>query len=230
MVPARGGSKGVPGKNIRSLGSRPLIYYTLDSIAKSIGLTDTLVSTDDEEIRDVVNQYNPDLELAPFLRPANLAEDQVPMLPVIQHALQTMNNTGRNYDAVAIFQPTVPFRSVQLINRVISKLEDDDLDAVFSAREVPHQYHPSWVFSPRSDGTLQIATGDPELITRRQELPPAFYRDGSLYLTKTEPILGGSLYGNRYSYVLNTDEPHFNIDTMEDWHQLEAWMKQNQPS
>ena len=92
---------------------------------------------------------------------------------------------------------------------------------------MPHQYNPAWVFTPREDGTLRIATGAPELITRRQELPPAYYRDGALYLTRTEVIRSGSLYGDRYSFVLNKGRPHFNIDTMEDWQDLEAYMKLN---
>ena len=225
LIPARGGSKGVPRKNIRPLANRPLIYYTLDSVAASIGLSDTLVSTDDEEIRDVVNQYDPQWKLAPFLRPAELAADKAPTLPVIRHALDALSSQGRRYDAVALFQPTVPFSSACLINEAINKLQQENLDAVFSAREVPHQYNPAWVFTPRKDGTLSIATGAPELITRRQELPPAFYRGGALYLTRTEVIRSGSLYGDRYSFVLNKDEHHFNIDTMEDWQNLEAYMK-----
>lgn len=227
LIPARGGSKGVPRKNIRPLANRPLIYYTLDSVAANIGLSDTLVSTDDEEIRDIVNQYDPQWDLAPFLRPAELAADKAPTLPVIRHALDTLSSQGRHYDAVALFQPTVPFRSANLINEAIKKLHQENLDAVFSAREVPHQYNPAWVFTPREDGTLSIATGAPELITRRQELPPAYYRDGALYLTRTEVIRSGSLYGDRCSLVLNKDEPHFNIDTMEDWQNLEAYMKLN---
>ena len=227
LIPARGGSKGVPRKNIRPLGNRPLIYYTLDSVAAVIGLSDTLVSTDDEEIRDVVNQYDPRWDLAPFLRPSELAADKAPTLPVIQHVLDMLRSQGRDYDAVALFQPTVPFRSANLINEAINKLQQEDLDAVFSAREVPHQYNPAWVFTPREDGTLSIATGAPELITRRQELPPAYYRDGALYLSRTEVIRSGSLYGNRYSFVLNKDEPHFNIDTMGDWEQMEKYFIQN---
>lgn len=222
IIPARGGSKGVPGKNIKLYKGKPLLYYTMDAVVKIDEITTVCVSTDDSDIRAIANQYN-DQEFAPFLRPEQLATDKSPTLPLMIHALDYFEDQGNKYDAVLLFQPTVPFRSVDTILKAIQKFQATGADALITVRDVPHQYNPHWVFEAQDNEFLKIATGDPELITRRQALPSAFYRDGSLYITKVEVLRKGSLYGKNVTFLHNQDEPHFNIDTMEDWEMLEKY-------
>jgi N-acylneuraminate cytidylyltransferase len=110
-------------------------------------------------------------------------------LPVIQHALGWLAAQGRHYDAVCLLQPTNPFRPVGFINRAISQFMQSGADTLISVLPVPLEFNPHWVFEPDADGLLKIATGETTIIPRRQELPKAFYRDGSIYLTKTEVLL-----------------------------------------
>ena len=227
IIPARGGSKGVPDKNIRQLNLRPLVYYTLD-IAHGNNLIHTVcVSTNDSEIQDIVNKYSTSFKVAPFLRPENLSTDDSPTLPVIQHALDYYENLGLTFDAVLLLQPTVPFRSHETLKAAIEKFNNSEADSLVSVREVPHNYNPHWVFQPKDDLFIKIATGEKEPISRRQELPKAYHRDGSIYLTKTKTLRRGSLYGESISYLINKDEPHINIDTMEDWRAAQKFSENN---
>ena len=225
IIPARGGSKGVPGKNIKPLQGKPLLYYTLDTVVQMKEITTICVSTDDPHIQSVANQYNGN-NLAPFLRPDNLAADKSPTLPLMLHALDFYENQSVKYDAVLLFQPTVPFRSITMVRHAIQKFQTTQADSLISVRVVPHHYNPHWVFEAKDSDFLKIATGELELITRRQALPPAYYRDGSLYITKVDILRNGSLYGEKVTYWLNKDEPHFNIDTVEDWQNMEQYFDQ----
>jgi N-acylneuraminate cytidylyltransferase len=223
LIPARSGSKGVPNKNIRLLNSRPLVYYTLDMVISNELIDTVCVSTNDLEIQKIVNDYNSDLIVAPFLRPENLSTDSSPTLPAIQHALDYYEGLGIVYDAVLLLQPTVPLRSTKTIKIAIEKFYNSNADSLISVRDVPHNYNPHWVFEPKDNFFVEIVTGEKEPIPRRQELPRAFHRDGSIYITKVETIRKGSLYGDSISYLLNLDSPHFNIDTLEDWVELENY-------
>ncbi|MCR9134056.1 MAG: acylneuraminate cytidylyltransferase family protein [bacterium] len=215
IIPARGGSKGIPHKNIKPLGGKPLISYTIESAIKSGLLSDYIVSTDDQSIAEVAEKAGADV---PFLRPAPLASDQSPTLPVIEHAIRFFLEQGKQYDAICILQPTSPFRPSDLIDQGIKKFVKSESDALVSVRSVPHEYNPHWVFEPDQAGLLKIATGEENIISRRQELPPAYIRDGALYLTRTEVILHQkSLYGRTLSFIENKNDVHVNLDTLLDW-------------
>lgn len=163
----------------------------------------------------------------PFKRPNNLAEDKSPTLPVIQHALNYYKNKGIHYDAVCLLQVTSPFRAECFIDQAIETFTNQRSDSLISVLEVPHEYNPHWTFKPNNKGTLEIATGDEQIITRRQELPPAYYRDGSIYITKSEIITEkDSLYGNSISYIKSDPKRHVNIDTINDWIKAEKLVKE----
>lgn len=227
VIPARSGSKGVPNKNIRLLNLRPLVYYTLDVALENELIHTVCVSTNDTEIQYVVNNYSTNLKVAPFLRPENLSTDVSPTLPVVLNALDYYENLGHTFDAVLLLQPTVPFRSRETLKAAIEKFIRSDADSLISVREVPHNFNPHWVFQPKDDLFIKIATGEKEPISRRQDLPQAYHRDGSIYLTKSETLRKGSLYGESISYLINKDEPHFNIDTMEDWNAAQKFIENN---
>ena len=214
LIPARGGSKGIPGKNIKLLGSKPLLAYAFESARESKSLSKVILSSDDEEIIKAAQKLG--LEV-PFLRPEELGRDDTSSLAVIRHALEFMEKSGEHFDAVCLLQPTTPFRCSGLIDEAIEEFQTGEYDSLISVREVPAEFNPHWVFEEENGG-LKISTGEKEIITRRQDLPKAYHRDGAIYLTRTEIILEqNSLYGEKIGFIDTTGDPYVNIDTMEDW-------------
>lgn len=181
-------------------------------------LSRVILSSDDPEIIKVAERLG--LEV-PFLRPMDLAQDDTSSLAVVQHALEHFSQKGEEFDAVCLLQPTTPFRRKGLIDEAIEKFNSGNFDSLISVREVPAEFNPHWVFEEK-EGQLKIATGEAEIITRRQELPKAYHRDGAIYLTKTEVLLEqNSLYGNKIGFIDTTGDPYVNIDTPEDWEKAE---------
>lgn len=227
LIPARGGSKGVPRKNVRMLGGKPLIAHTIDAARSTTRLERVVVSTEDEEIAAVARSLGADV---PFLRPASLAQDDTPMLPVIVHALETLAADGWTPDAVCLLQPTFPFRAAEEIDGCIDTLESEDADCVISVHRVPHQFNPHWVYLENPDGSLRLSTGEAEPISRRQSLPAAFHRSGAVYVSRTVAITErGSLYGERLVGYETPAESSCNIDTLDDWARAEALVAQRGP-
>lgn len=217
LIPARGGSKGVPRKNVRELAGRPLIAWTIRTAQQATGLTSIVVTTDDPEIAAVAEAAGAEV---PFLRSAELAADTTPTLPVMIDALDRLAAQGREFEAVCLLQPTTPFRPPGLVDRAIDQLFDRAADSVVSVVPLPFDHHPDWALVTGDDGFSTWATGRAEPPTRRQDLTPAFHRDGSLYVTRTSVLRGGSLYGSRM-VTLAVDTPTVNIDTLDDWERAE---------
>ncbi len=223
IIPARGGSKGIPGKNIKLLGGKPLLEYTVDSARESRLLSRVILSSDDEAIISLAKSIG--LEV-PFVRPAHLATDLSGSLELVQHALTFFKDNGALFDAVCLLQPTTPFREKGSIDAAIQRFIDKEVDSLVSVREVPAEFNPHWVFEADETGCLHIATGEKEIIKRRQELPVAYFRDGSIYLTKTEVILKQeSLYGDTIGYIISKNKQFVNLDTPEDWERAEWILK-----
>jgi CMP-N,N'-diacetyllegionaminic acid synthase len=219
LIPARGGSKGVPRKNIRLLDGKPLLAYTAECALKCEKLTRVILSTEDYEIAEIGISYGLDV---PFKRPAELAEDSTPTLKVVQHAIQTLGEVGEKFDAVCLLQPTNPLRRSEDVDACINLFAQGNADCVVSVLPVPHEYNPKWVFWKNLDGKLSLSTGDTEVIPRRQDLPAAFHRDGSIYVTGCETIMNeNSLYGNNILGYEILPEFSSNIDTEEDWIAIE---------
>lgn len=222
LIPARGGSKGVPKKNIKLLGEKPLIAYTIEAALESKQFTDVIVSTDDTEIAKVAEQFGAKV---PFIRPTQLSTDSAKSIDVVIHALETLEKSEKKYDAVCLLQPTNPFRKVELIKNCIDKFQDKDFDALVSVERVPAEYNPHWQFNEDPYGYLKIVTGDKEIISRRQDLPITYKRDGSIYLTKVKVIKKyHSFYGDKLGFI-EVPEGQINIDTMEDWIKAEEFIK-----
>ena len=183
-----------------------------------------ILSSDDPEIIATAEEMG--LEV-PFRRPLALAADDTSSLEVVVHALKFFAQKGEKYDAVCLLQPTTPFRRIGLIDAAIEKFSVGNFDSLISVTEVPAEYNPHWVFEEKN-GQLQIATGEEEIISRRQELPKAYHRDGAIYLTKTEVIMKqNSLYGKNIGFIDTTGDPYVNIDTPEDWEEAERLVSNN---
>jgi CMP-N,N'-diacetyllegionaminic acid synthase len=214
VITARGGSKGVPGKNIKLLGEHSLLSYTAKAANQSKLLYKTILSTDDAAIIEVAKK---DQIEVPFIRPSELANDTATSISVVQHALAHMESIGEFYEAVCLLQPTSPFREKGFIDAAIQKFIAEDADALVSVLPVPHEYNPHWVFEPNSSGFLKIATGEKTIISRRQDLPKSYFRDGSVYITKTALLKKGSFYGEKLSFMESNPDFYVNIDTLKDW-------------
>lgn len=219
IVPARGGSKGIPRKNVRLLGGRPLLAHTADAALAARRLSRVVLTTDDEEIAEAGRRCG--LEV-PFLRPAELARDDTPTLPVLQHAVAELERAGDRFDAVCLLQPTSPLRRAGDIDGCIELLASEGLDSVVSVLPVPHEHNPHWVYFRDAEGLLRLSTGEEQPIPRRQELPPAFYRDGAVYVVRRDVLMnGGSLYGRRLGGYLTDPARNVNLDTPADWDRAE---------
>ena len=223
IIPARGGSKGIPGKNTKLLNGKPLMSYTSEIALQSHYLTEVIVSTEDKQIVEVAERLG--LKV-PFVRPMALAEDHTPTLHVIIHALQWFEKQTIFFDAVCLLQVTSPFRTVDFLDKAIVKFIESGCDSLVSVQKVPHEYNPHWTFEVNAEGNLKIATGEAEIISRRQELPPAYHRDGNIYITKTEVLLNGhSLYGKSTAFIESEPDFYVNIDTMKDWEKAEEMIQ-----
>lgn len=222
IIPARGGSKGVILKNIKPLAGKPLINYTIESAQQSQLIDKLILSSEDDNIIDVAKKTEVEI---PFKRPDYLARDNSSSLEVVQHAIKHYENENLYFDAVLLLQPTTPFREKGFIDKAISKFLNGNYDALVSVRPVPHQFNPHWVLEPDKNDYLKISTGEDNMIKRRQELPKAFFRDGSIYITKTEIVKKGSLYGKALGYIQSESELFINIDSVKDWEKAEKLVK-----
>lgn len=222
LIVARGGSKGIPEKNSKMLRGKPLINYTIASAKESRLLDEVIVSSDDHKIIELAKDEG---IAVPFVRPKELATDTTSSLSVIQHALRFANENGRPFDAVCLLQPTTPFRSVGLVDEAITKFKSAQLDSLISVREIPSDFNPHWAFE-EIEGELKIATGEEVPISRRQDLPKTYHRDGAIYITKTEVLLEqNTLLGKHIGFVVTKGDEDINLDTPNDWELAEQRLK-----
>lgn len=217
------GSKGIPKKNIRLLGGKPLLEYTAAAAIKATKVTRAILSTEDREIAAVGRECG--LEV-PFLRPAELAGDETPSLPVIQHAIEWLEARGDSYDVICLLEPTSPLRRAETIDSCLTLLEKGSADAVVSVIPVPFHFNPHWAYFKCEDGTLRLSTGENEPIARRQDLPTAYCRDGSVYATRRDVIMKqNSIYGRRLVGCVVEGDAAVSIDTPDEWKLVESLLR-----
>lgn len=224
IITARGGSKGVPGKNLKPLGGKPLLAYTVEA-AIDTAVDRLILSTDDPKIAEAGRALGCDV---PFMRPPELARDETPHLPVIQHAVQWLReHEGYTPDVVVTLQPTSPLRSAVDISGALRMLELSGADSVVSVSEVSPHSHPMRMLRVDAEGNATLfVSGDPvrKRINRRQDMPPAFVMNGAVYACRTSVLFGAepSLYGDRVvAYPMPADRS-ISIDSFEDWAEAEA--------
>jgi N-acylneuraminate cytidylyltransferase len=223
LIPAREGSKGIPGKNIKTLGHQPLIVYAIQDGLESKYLAKVIVSTDGEKIAQVVREFGYEV---PFIRPKALAQDNTPTIEVVLHTIAFFEQNGEHFDAICLLQPTSPFKPKGFIDACIQRFIDTESDSLVSVLEVPHEYNPHWTFQMDMNGNLAIATGEETLIPRRQELPKAYHRDGSVYISKVQLIKEKKvLVGGKITGIISDKSYYANLDTLEDWQKAETTYK-----
>ena len=201
IVPARAGSKGIPGKNKKILCGKPLIQYPLEAALNS-KLNDIIVSTDDDDIRQIVI----DLGIKVIIRPKELSGDLIPTLPVLLHALNSLN---KQFDAVMTLQPTSPLRTSRHINESLDLFEQFPLaDSLVSIVRVPHNYLPMSLMVKKEQWLDHYEMGTK--LMRRQDKPVLYARNGAaIYLTRTNRlnnfIIGGNILGYEMEYIESID-------------------------
>lgn len=246
FIPARAGSKSIPGKNIKELGGKPLIAYSIEK-AIACGIERVIVNTDGEDIAKVAREYGAEV----MMRPSELAQDDTSMYQVLKSEIPKIEPLP---ELVMLLQPTSPFRKKIHIKIAISLLTSnfDKYDSLISVERVPEKYNPAQVIiSIPSHGKKVILgklitweqklksffTGikyhNPPLLqgypifqrlTRKQDYPEAWIPTGSIYLFKTENVIKhGSIYGERV--MLLETESEININSPEDWEKAELWLK-----
>ena len=214
VIPARGGSKGIPNKNIVDVGGSPLIKYTIDAALGSEMLTHCVVSTDSDEIADVAQSCG---ALVPFKRPNNLSNDKALLLPVMQHAVKFMEaKQGYQYDLVIMLQPTTPLRQAKDIDNAIKLLFDTNADSVISVVDV-EGHHPLRMKRIVDGRLVNFIDQGHEDMRPRQELPPVYIRNGAIYATQRDILMKKDSFTGMDSraYIMPSDRS-VNIDTHED--------------
>ena len=225
LIPARGGSKGVPRKNIRDLGGKPLVVHSIDAaLAVKDLLYRVIVSTDDAKIAEVARAAGAE---APFLRPDGLANDKAPMVPVEQHAVEFVEEQdGVKIDWILLLQPTTPFRSAEDIRHCVELAQESDCDAVISVAEIKAG-HPIQA-KKIVDGQLTYYCIEEIEGMRRQDCqPPAYLRNGAIYLTRRDVLMkNDSIWGKRTVPYIMPEERSVNIDRPIDFKVAEVMMQE----
>lgn len=214
LIPARGGSKGIPRKNLVELAGKPLVAWTVGAACAASTLTRVVVSTDSGEIGVLAGELGADV----IDRPAELAADETPMLNVVRHALAEIGGC----DVLVLLQPTSPLRRAQHVDEAVSLLLDSDADAVVSVVEVPHQFRPSSLMELR-DGRL-VALAD-ESFVRRQDKPLVYARNGPAILALRPDRLGDDLYGGDLRPYVMAARDSVDVDGPDDLLLAEALLR-----
>src|SRR3989338_213738 len=227
LIPARGGSKSIPKKNIKIFCGKPLIAWKIEAAIKSGVIDRLVVSTDDQEIAEVARRFGAEV---PFLRPAELAEDSTPTLPVVQHALSWLHQKeDYNPDMAMLLEPTSPSVQPFHIREAIDLFIKTGADSVISMVEVPAEYHPYWQFTIGKNDRLSLFTGDSigKTVSRRQDLPKTYQRNGVLYVFKPGLVFDSnpSIYGNNVHAYPMDPQYSSDINNPGDWVEAEAKMR-----
>lgn len=220
VIPARGGSQGIPDKNIRDFAGKPLIAWTIEGAREAKGIDRVIVSTDSEAIAAVARSFGAEV---PFLRPASISASDTPIEPVLSHAYEWLLRT-ENYDAdcLVLLFPTNPLREVQHIDESLRLFHDSHADCVITVNESPAHYTPYWTLVRNADGTVAYFGGQDlrKGYTRRQDFPQRCFakndlvfvlRPGNLF---TSP---SSLYGERTELLVTDRIYDGDINTAEEW-------------
>ena len=209
IIPARGGSKGIPHKNITNLCGKPLIGYTIEAAKQSTYIDDVIVSTDDLEIKKVSEQYGASV---PFIRDSDIASDEAKTISVVVDALQRLQAGGQEYDVVILLQPTSPLRTAEEIDVAIEVFFQHQMEGVVSVNVADTS--PFLLRTIHNHRLHRII--DESSTVRRQDMPTYYEVNGDIYINRVEEVTEGlSFNDNPIPYIMNRDHS-VDIDTWDD--------------
>ena len=219
IIPARGGSKGIPKKNIKTLKGKPLIAHTIEYSLKSKFTNKTIVSTDSLEIAEIAKSFG---AIVPFIRPSNLAEDLTPDFPVFKHALLELENIFKEeIDLLILLRPTSPYRPHGLIeigiNKMIQNPGASSLRSVTKTNEHPYR---QWIANGDYIVGYEKGTKEPYNIPR-QQLPEIYFQTGDIEIIRRSTIMDGSISGKNVIPLIINHDDMVDIDTHKDWKDAE---------
>lgn len=230
IIPARGGSKSIPSKNIKKLGSKPLIAWTIDGALKSKELSRVIVSTDDEEIAKVAKKHGAEV---PFIRPPELAIDTIGIEPTLKHAYEWLKkNEGYQADALVLLLPTSPLRQTRHIDEAIKIFKESKATSVVAVNETPANHTPYWTLVKSKTGKVSLWGGVDlkDIITRRQDFPQKCYaRNDLVYVLNPKNLFEKkpNLYGNKVELYVIDDPARYEVDinTPNDWEEADKKLR-----
>ncbi len=223
LIPARGGSKAIPRKNLALLAGRPLIAYAIDAARAAQRVSRVIVSTDDTEIAKVAKNLGAEV---PFMRPPELSDDAAPMLGVMRHALEWHERHVGSLEAIALLQPTSPLRTSAHINEALALFEKHHPTSVVSVVEVPHQFSPASILTLEQEKLKPFMTNGSTPL-RRQDKPKVYARNGpAILITSAATLKAGELYGNDCHPYLMQERESIDIDSTSDL-AYATWLLEN---
>lgn len=229
VIPARGGSKGVPRKNIKLLGGKPLIYHMLSAALKSKMIGYVAISSEDDEILDIANKYGgKSKKFILIKRPKHLAKDNTLAQPVLKHAVgEIESNKGYKFDYIVMLQATTPFVTSSDIDNAIKKIIETKADSIVSVYQI-NDTHPVKIKKIINDRLYQYSPNLKETIFRRQDLPPAYKRNGGIYISRRDVVMkDGLIWGKVCRPYIMPPERSVDINNYVDFYLAEAMLKNN---
>ena len=222
LLPARGGSKGVPGKNLRKICGRPLLSWAAAALVNAPSIARAICSTDDDAIASVARENG--LEV-PFWRPSMLANDTAMIADVILHALDALDNHTRHFTHVALVQATTPTVTAKDVEAAIDIIREGDADTVISGFRAS-MHHPAIMYSLDEDGMVSWLYGDQQHHKRRQDFPTVFVRTGLIYIISIAVLREkGTLYGDRIRALEVNEDRAITIDDERDFRRARQIME-----
>jgi CMP-N-acetylneuraminic acid synthetase len=220
VIPARGGSKRLPGKNVMKIGEHSLIGYAIEGVKHLEPIAEICVTTDDQEIADETLKYGPYVH---FKRPDYLASDEAKTFDVVFHAIQWFRDQGTEFDAVVLLQPTSPLRTKQHIREAIQRFEKHDAQAVVSVCRLEHPLE--WCAQLGPDGSMEAFGKNLGAQKRSQDLAATFRLNGSIYIYDIASLLkNNGFFYNDQTYAYEMDTPSStDVDTHEDFLLATFW-------
>ena len=225
LIPARGGSKRIPGKNVKPLGGLPLIAWTIRAALASNACSDVIVSTDDENIASIARKYG---ARVPGLRPAQLATDMSNSVDVALYELDRYEKTHGNVDGLLLLQPTSPFRTAESITKAVDLFETaGGSNALVSVCKAP--VHPAWCFRVKESGEMEPYLDQDNLQQRSQDLEPAYALNGAIYIISPRVLRHERTFLPKCAqpFVMDLLRENIDIDTDNDWMMAEFFANYN---
>ena len=224
IIPARGGSKGLPGKNKKMMHGKPLIAWSIEVALKSEYLDEVVVSTDSHEIAEIAKKYGAHV---PFIRPEALSSDHASSIDVIIHCIEFLKaSCGKTYDYVVLLEPTSPLRTVEDIDRAIEKLSLVGAQSVVGVCRAEAQ-NPAFLMTVGESGRIKGYAGNEIKSVRRQDVEDVYYLEGTIYISKTETLMSKRTFYHNDTVAYEVPKwKSLEVDDMDDWIMIEALIEQ----